>query len=86
MPYSTNSDLPAAVRHHLPAGARTIYREAFNHAWLQYAQSNRREEICHRVAWAAVKKRYRKAGGIWMPIGMSEPEPKSRRTTPAIHR
>ncbi len=68
MPYSSNAALPAPVRHHLPSPARTIYREAFNNAWRQYAKSERREEICHRVAWAAVKKRYRKADDSWVPI------------------
>jgi cation transport regulator len=68
MPYSTNAVLPAPVRSHLPSPARTIYREAFNNAWRQYAKSGRREEICHRVAWAAVKKRFRKQGDIWIPL------------------
>jgi cation transport regulator len=68
MPYATNSDLPAPVRHHLPPTARTIYREAFNNAWDQYAKSGRREEIAHRVAWAAVKKRFRKGNGSWVPV------------------
>lgn len=69
MPYGSNSDLPPAVRHHLPEAALTLYREAFNGAWRQYAASERREEICHRVAWAAVKKRYRKVGDRWAAIG-----------------
>lgn len=73
MPYRTNSDLPAPVRHHLPQGAQTIYREAFNGAWRQYADSGRREEIAHRVAWTAVKRRYRKAGDMWAPLAQIEP-------------
>ncbi|HMK67448.1 MAG TPA: ChaB family protein [Stellaceae bacterium] len=69
MPYARNSDLPAPVRAHLPAGAQDIYREAFNHAWDEYAdrEPGRVEEIAHRVAWAAVKRRYRKAGHDWVP-------------------
>ena len=43
-----------------------MYREAFNNAWKQYAKDERREEIAHRVAWAAVKKRYAKADGHWI--------------------
>lgn len=70
MPYSRNADLPASVRHHLPAAAQAIYREAFNGAWRQYAGSGRREEISHRAAWAAVKRRFRKAGDEWAPIGV----------------
>lgn len=73
MPYATNSDLPAPVRHRLPQGAQTIYREAFNGAWHQYAASERHEEIAHRVAWSAVKKRYRKAGETWVPLLLVEP-------------
>jgi len=68
MPYASNTDLPAPVRHHLPPAARTIYREAFNNAWEQYAKSGRREEISHRVAWSAVKKRFRKGNGTWVPL------------------
>jgi cation transport regulator len=55
MPYIDNVDLPAAVRDHLPPHGQDIYRSAFNHAWFQYERDPRREEIAHRVAWAAVK-------------------------------
>ncbi len=80
MPYRTNSDLPVPVRHHLPPAAQTIYREAFNNAWQQYAASDRREEIAHRVAWSAVKRRYRKAGQMWVPLAAAlAPVPPSRR-------
>ncbi|MFI4998836.1 MAG: ChaB family protein [Reyranellales bacterium] len=65
MPYSSNEKLPGAVRSHLPAAAQDIYREAFNHAWKTYADDVRREEIAHRVAWAAVKRRFHKADGDW---------------------
>jgi len=69
MPYADNDELPAAVREHLPAHAQDIFRNAFNHAWQTYgsADSARVEEIAFRVAWAAVKKRYRKVGGTWLP-------------------
>ena len=65
MPYAANDDLPASVRSHLPPHAQDIFRSAFNHAWQTYCSvnSDRVEEIAHRVAWAAVKKRYRKVGG-----------------------
>jgi cation transport regulator len=71
MPYPTNAHLPPGVRRHLPEAAQDIFREAFNHAWATYADSPRREEIAHRVAWAAVKKRYEKAGDMWVPRGWS---------------
>lgn len=66
MPYATNAALPASVRHVLPAHAQDIYRAAFNNAFAEYAESTRREEIAHRVAWAAVKKRYFKRGDVWL--------------------
>ncbi|MGE5203605.1 MAG: ChaB family protein [Acidobacteriota bacterium] len=68
MPYAHNCDLPPAVRAHLPARAQDIYREAFNHAWAEYAdrEPKRLEEIAHRVAWAAVKRRYHKVGHDWV--------------------
>ncbi len=69
MPYATNEDLPPALRRNLPPHALDIYREAFNHAWRQYGDDmERREEIAHRVAWSAVKKRYRKRDGLWTAI------------------
>lgn len=68
MPYATNHDLPAPVRHHLPARAQDIYREAFNHAWQTYHADSRHEEIAHRTAWAAVKRLFVKdADGMWRP-------------------
>jgi cation transport regulator len=68
MPYSTIEDLPPALRHHLPEHAQEIYLSAFNHAWQGYAARADREAIAHRVAWAAVKRRYRKAGADWVAV------------------
>ena len=68
MPYASNEDLPERVRAHLPPHAQDIYRAAFNSAWREYAHGDRPvEEIAHRVAWAAVKKMYRKEGDCWVP-------------------
>jgi len=64
MPYRSNSDLPAAVRSHLPPHAQDICREAFNHAFA--AQDPGQEERAHRIAWAAVKRSYVKVGGSWI--------------------
>ncbi|MES2919897.1 MAG: ChaB family protein [Pseudomonadota bacterium] len=61
MPYSSNAELPGAVRQHLPEHAQEIYRKAFNHAWDEYADKadrrgdDSREEVAHKVAWSAVK-------------------------------
>jgi len=72
MPYWRNEDLPLAVRTHLPPHAQDIFRAAFNSAWETYgaAEPGRAEEIAHRVAWAAVKRRYRKVGDHWEPREM----------------
>lgn len=77
MPYRSNDDLPPAVRDHLPAHAQDIFREAFNHAWQCYADPAQRwmggtqEEVARSVAWAAVKRTYRKVDGHWVEIAMS---------------
>ena len=66
MPYDSLKGLPDSVRDNLPEQAQTIYREAYNSAWDQYADPDERrgdasrEETAHRVAWAAVKQRYAK--------------------------
>lgn len=67
MPYQALSDLPPAVRR-LPPHGQEIFRAAFNSAWRSYAGlvPAAREEIAFRVAWAAVKKRYRKTGPLWL--------------------
>ncbi|RCS30496.1 cation transport regulator [Rhodanobacter denitrificans] len=72
MPYSSISELPDAVRSHVPKHGQEIYKEAFNSAWDEYADkderrgSESREEAAHKVAWAAVKKKYGKgADGDW---------------------
>jgi len=69
MPYASVNDLPASVHAHLPAHAREIYRSAFNNAWIEYGDRGpeQREQIAHRVAWAAVKRKYQKAGDLWVP-------------------
>jgi len=63
MPYASIEDLPASVKSHLPLHAQEIYCSAFNNAWAEYGAQ---EETAHRVAWAAVKRRYRKAGDEWV--------------------
>ena len=66
MPYDSLKELPDNVRDNLPEQAQTIYREAYNSAWDQYADPDERrgdasrEETAHRVAWTAVKQRYAK--------------------------
>jgi cation transport regulator len=73
MPYKKIEDLPESVRKNLPVHAQEIFLEAFNSAWEQYADPDKRrgkesqEEVSFRVAWAAVEKVYAKNGktGSW---------------------
>jgi cation transport regulator len=71
MPYRNISDLPQSVRSNLPEHAQEIYLASFNNAWEQYREpANRRgnssrEEVSHKVAWAAVKQAYEKNGDEW---------------------
>jgi cation transport regulator len=68
LPYATVEDLPPSVQEHLPLHAQEIYRSAFNHAWKEYAARGptQRESTAHRVAWAAVKRKYEKSGDQWV--------------------
>jgi len=73
MPYKTLQDLPQSVRDNLPKHGQEIYKEAYNSAWEQYDEPHERrddasrEEVSHRVAWAAVKNVYEKnAEGDWV--------------------
>ncbi len=70
MPYAFNADLPPAVRRHLPDHAQDIYRAAFNHAFAAHPGDVRQEEAARRIAWAAVKHSYVKAGDEWVPRGV----------------
>ncbi|MDF2549620.1 MAG: Cation transport regulator ChaB [Chlamydiales bacterium] len=72
MPYQHNRELPDSVKNHLPEHAQSIYREAFNHAFEEYQNPEKKrrpeesaEEVSHKVAWAAVKKKYEKKDEQW---------------------
>jgi cation transport regulator len=71
MPYESVSDLPQAIRNHLPSHAQEIYYAAFNNAWKEYKDPQKRmgktsqEETAHKVAWSAIKKQYFKDGDTW---------------------
>ncbi|WP_240224762.1 putative cation transport regulator ChaB [Rheinheimera hassiensis] len=73
MPYNNHRELPDAVKDNLPSHAQDIYQEAFNSAWDEYADPDKRrgddsrEEVAHKVAWAAVKHSYEKnEAGNWV--------------------
>lgn len=71
MPYKTISDLPDSVKDHLPKHAQEIYLAAFNNAWKEYQDPEKRyedtsrEQTAHKVAWAAVKNKYAKKSDKW---------------------
>ncbi|HUO00696.1 MAG TPA: ChaB family protein [Bradyrhizobium sp.] len=68
MPYSSIEDLPEALRLRLPKHAQEIFCAAFNNAWKAHLDSDlmQREVIAYRIAWAAVKKQYRRIGATWI--------------------
>jgi cation transport regulator len=71
--YETIEDLPKGVRDVLPKHAQDIYKDAFNSAYIEYANPSRRRdpdesriETASKVAWAAVKQTYaRDENGSW---------------------
>ena len=72
MPYPNTDDLPDRVQENLPKHAQEIYKEAFNSAWDEYKDADKRrgdasrEETAHKVAWSAVKEKYEKGSdGEW---------------------
>lgn len=69
MPYVTNADLPASVRHHLPPHAQDIFRETYNHAFDRYGGDEAR---AFRIGWAAVKRSYEKIDGEWIEKAWTE--------------
>lgn len=66
MPYENNSALPGKIQQILPKNAQDIYRETFNDAFLGYKDPQKRwdnssrEEVSHKIAWLAVKDKYKK--------------------------
>lgn len=75
MAYEKNEDLPRNVKDHLLPHAQDIYREAYNNALREYEKPTKRREpeddlesVAHKVAWSAVKRKYRKGcGEMWVP-------------------
>jgi len=54
------------VHNHLRAHAQDTYRAAFNNAYVAHEGDPRQEEAAHRIAWAAVERRYVKEDGVWV--------------------
>lgn len=59
MPYKSIRELPKGVRNHLPKEAQHTYLVVFNNAYKQYHS----DERAAKVAWAAVKRGYKKGSG-----------------------
>ena len=75
MVYKRINDLPKQVSNNLPEHAQHIYLKAFNNAIKEYADPDNRlkktedkETVASKVAWAAVKKEYKKDenSGKWV--------------------
>jgi cation transport regulator len=66
--YNSLKDLPERVRNNLPEHAQYIFMDAFNNAWEQYKEPEKRrggqkqshEEVAFKVAWSAVEKEYKR--------------------------
>ena len=61
------------MRDNLSEHGQEIYIAAYNNAWKEYKdpadrkESNTREETAHKVAWSAVKTKYKKNdAGNWV--------------------
>lgn len=74
MPYHSIKDLPENVTNVLPTHAQEIFKEAFNNAYKEYADADKRrgndsqENVARKVAWDAVKQKYEKgADDKWHP-------------------
>jgi len=74
MPYKTKSDLPKGPKDVLPPKAQDIYRSAYNKAHDEYGDKSKRrgsesrDETASKVAWSAVKGKYKKGDdGKWHP-------------------
>ena len=72
MPFETKTELPKSVKDSLPKHAQEIWKEAYNSAFEQYDDPDKRrgdasqEEVAAKVAWSAVKKKYKKGDdGKW---------------------
>lgn len=77
MPYKNIQELSPKIRNSLPEHAQSIYMNAYNNAFEEYKDPKKRrggdktkdapESVAHKVAWAAVKKKYKKEDkGKWM--------------------
>jgi cation transport regulator len=72
----STDDIPGNLKEILPPHAQHIYMKSHNRAIKQYENPKSRkyggslEEVAHRVAWSAVKSKYKKneKTGFWEPL------------------
>jgi len=64
MPYKSNKELPAEIKK-LPNKAQDMFRESFNSSIKRVS-----EDVAFKVAWAVVKKRFKKVNGSWVSKSM----------------
>jgi cation transport regulator len=69
LPYARTSELPEGVKGALPKRGQRIFRAAFNAAHRTYGGN---EERAFKVAWAAVKRVFKKKGGKWVKASQSD--------------
>lgn len=61
MPWKSNEELPKSVKV-LPGAAQTMFREVFNKSF----ERGNGESTAMKIAWAAVKKRFKEQDGKWV--------------------
>lgn len=62
MPYGSINELPSSIKDTLPTHAQQIYVAAFNAS----IKEGKSETVAFKIAWSAVKNKYRKVGDKWV--------------------
>jgi len=72
MRYESIKDLPTVCHYHLPEDALRLYQQAYNEAWDDAAAQDRdRDRVALQCAWRAVRERFMKDKGRWVPRDQS---------------
>jgi|GEM_PF-130567 len=73
MPYDTITDLPESIQKALPKHAQEIFLSAFNASWAGTCKDRPDREACaNMIAWAAVKRDYKKEDDKWIAKAAEE--------------
>lgn len=64
MPYKDIKELPTSIKK-LPIGAQKIFKSAFNASYKKHG-----EERAFKIAWVAVKRRFKRVDGKWVAKGL----------------